>query len=271
MYRMCWLDDKKDEIIEMYGDGKTQTEIALYFKVSRTAISLRLRGWGVSNTDANRFRRFNLDKETIRGLYWDDELHPSQIAEKYGCCKQVITNRMKKWGIPFRTKSQARVGKLNPIYDVGHTTEAKKKMSDAFWNGNRSDFGFSGNWGRTHLYASPNQGLIKMRSGWEVKTADYLTYNNIDWYYEIKWLDLGYTKYLPDFYLPSLNLFIEVKGRKKGIDVEKVVAARKFGNKILLWDGEELLKRGIITNSGVAEINRKYRNRNLKVKIPIFN
>ena len=109
MNRMGWLDDKKNVIIGMYGEGKTQTEIALYFKVSTTAISLRLRKWGVSNVDVNRFRRFDLDKETIRQLYWDEELHPSQIAEKYGCCKQVITNRMKKWGIPFRTKSYIKI------------------------------------------------------------------------------------------------------------------------------------------------------------------
>lgn len=260
MYRMMWLDEKKDEIILLHNKGKKQIEIAQHFNVSQTAISTRLRKWGFNNPDGNRFRRFDdIDEETIRRLYWDEELHPAKIAEKYGCHKQVIVNRMKDWGIPLRTKSQARVGKLNPIYGVGHTKEARSKMSESFCSGKRKSFGFSGNWGNACLYDSHNQGLIKMRSSWEVKVADYLTSKNINWYYESKWIDLGNTKYLPDFYLTDLNIFIEVKGRKKGSDIEKVINSRKLGNKILLWDGEELLKRGIINNSGTTEINRKYR------------
>lgn len=126
---------------------------------------------------------------------------------------------------------------------------------------NGKSFGFgSGTWGKRSFYITPNQGKVCMRSGWEVKTADYLTLNNVDWYYENEWLDLGNTKYLPDFYLPKLNVYIEVKGRKKGSDIEKVVSARKFGNKVFLWDAEELFKRGIIKNTGITEINRKYRN-----------
>lgn len=262
MNRMNWLDDKKFEILDLYeNQGKKQIEIAEHFNVSQTAISLRLRKWEKSNTDFNRFKKFdNIEKEDVRRMYWDEEMHPVQIAEKYGCHKQVIVNRMKEWGIPLRTKSQARMGKLNPIYNVGHSKKARERMSDAFLNRTRSSFGFSGSWGKVQLYETPNQGVIKMRSSWEVETAEYLTSKNIDWYYESEWLDLGYTKYLPDFYLPKLNLFIEVKGRKKGTDIEKVLKARKYGNKVLLWDGEELLRRGIINNCGVTEINRKYKN-----------
>lgn len=258
MKRMTWLDDKKDEIIKMCEKGKTQREIATCFGVSLRPVNVRLRKWGINNPDANRFRRFDIDEETVRHLYWDKELHPSQIAKKYGCNKQVIINRMKDWGIPFRTKSQARMGKLNPIYNVGHTEEARKKMSDSFVNGRT--IGFNTHWGKGAYYIIPNQGKVWMRSGWEVKTADYLTANNIDWYYEFEWLDLGEIKYLPDFYLPELDVYIEVKGRKKGPDIEKVILAVEFGYKVFLWDGEELLKRGIIINSGITEINRKYRD-----------
>jgi hypothetical protein len=193
-------------------------------------------------------------------MYWNKEMHPSQIANKYNCHKQVITNNLIKYNIPRRTKSEARKGKLNPIFGVGHTENTKRKMSEAFSNGKRKDFGFSGNWGKPVLYESPYQGLIKMRSGWEAKTADYLTSKNIKWYYEYKWLNLGESKYLPDFYLPELGLYIEVKGRKKKKDIEKVKTARKLKFRVLLWDGEELLRRGIINNSGVTYINRKIRN-----------
>lgn len=259
MKRMSWLDEKKEEIISLYDSGLRQIEIAEKYDVSQTAISLRLRKWNVSNPDGNRFRRIEIDKETLYDLYWNKEQHPSQIARMYGCHKQAITNRMLTYGIPFRTKSEARMGQLNPIYDVGHTEATKKKMSDAFSNGKRKSFGFSGNWGNVVLYESPNQGVVKMRSSWEAKTADYLSERGIDWYYEHTWLKFSDTKYLPDFYLPELDLYIEVKGRKKGKDIEKVLRARRHKLKVLLWDGEELLRRGIIDNSGNTKINRKYR------------
>ncbi len=258
MNRLTFLDDRKDEIIKMYNDGKRQRDIAEYFEVSISAISTRLNKWGVGNIDGNRFKRFdNIDKETVERLYWDEQKHPSEIAKLYGCHKQVITNRMKKWGIPSRTKSESRMGKLNPIYNVGHTAAARKKMSDAFANGRK--IGFNCVWGNSEYYDTPNQGTVRMRSSWEVKTADYLTSKNINWYYEYTWIDLEHTKYLPDFFLPDLDMFIEVKGRKKGTDVEKVVLSNKLGYNVHLWDGEELLKRGIIDNSGVSSINRKYR------------
>ena len=261
MNRMKWLDNYKDIIICIYNEGMKQIEIANEFEVSQTAISNRLRKWNVSNTDGNRFIRYDITKEDLYRLYWTEEKHPSEIAEIYKCHKITVHNFLKKYDIPRRTKSEARQGKLNPIYGVGHTEETKQKMSDAFSNGVRTRFGFSDNWGSAHIYESPNQGLVKMRSSWEVKTADYLTDKGTDWYYEDIWIDLGYTKYLPDFYIPDLNVFIEVKGRTKVLGLEKVKNARKEGYTILLWDGEELLKRGIINNSGSTAINRKYKNK----------
>ena len=258
MKRLSWLDEKKDEIIELYRSGKKQIEIANHFGVSQTAISIRLRDWGASNPDGNRFKKFNLDKETIRHLYWDKKMHPSQIAERYGCRKQVITNRMLEWGIPFRTKSEARAGKLNPIYNIGHTIEARQKMSKAFENGRK--IGFHNHWGKGQYHDTPNQGRVWMRSGWEIKSANYLTSLKLSWYYEFKWLRIDAMRaYLPDFYVPSLELFIEVKGGRREEDVEKFLLAKERYN-VVLWDGATLLKLGIINNSGSTEINRKYRS-----------
>jgi len=260
MKRLGWLDGKKDEVVKLYDSGKTQAEVAKHFKVSQAAISTRLRKWGLSNPDGNRFKRFdNIDKETVRRLYWDEEMHPVRIAEKYGCHKQVIVNRMKDWGIPLRTKSQARMGELNPIYGVGHTNGAKKKMSEAFENGRV--IGFNTHWGIGSFYETPNQGDVWMRSGWETVTADYLTTQGKDWYYEYEWIKLAESfRYLPDFYLPEYNLYIEVKGRVKEKDIKIKDIMLASGYKFLFWDGEELLKRGIISNSGKTDINKKYVN-----------
>lgn len=255
MKRMEWLDDKKARIVDMYKDGYTQIEIAKEFNVSQTAISLRLRKWDVSNSDGNRFKRKNISEDELYDMYWNKEMHPREIAKIFNCTFVTVHNYMKKYGIPTRTKSEARKGKLNPIYGVGHTKEAKRKMSQALASDRK--IGFNNHWGKGSYYDTPNQGKVWMRSGWEVKVADYLTEKNIDWYYEHEWLSItDDLNYLPDFYLPGFNCFIEVKGRKKKKDMEKFNLAQKKYN-ILLWDGEELLKRGIISNSGSTEINKK--------------
>jgi hypothetical protein len=262
MERMVWLDKFKNIIICLYNEGLKQTELAYEFDVSQTAISTRLRKWGASNPDGNRFKRNDISKEELYDLYWNKELHPSQIAKIYGCHKQTITNNLIKYDIPRRTKSEARMGKLNPLYGVGHTKKARKKMSKAFANGRK--IGYNTNWGRGAYYNSPNQGRIWMRSGWEIKVADYLTKYNINWYYEKEWLDIGENKhYLPDFFLPDYEYYIEVKGRIKKEDLEiNKLANEKY--KVLFWDGKELLKRGIIDNSGDTEVNRKYKGRKRK-------
>lgn len=256
MRRSLWLDSKKSAIIEMYQSGMKQIEIAEHFNVSQTSISLRLRKWEVSNPDGNRFiRKVDISKEELYDMYWNKKMHPDEIAEIFGCHKTAIHYKMNKCDIPWRTKSEARMGKLNPIYEVGHTDETKKKMSQAFVNGRK--MGYNTHWGKGSYYDTPNQGRVWMRSGWEVKTANYLTENDTDWYYEYKWLPVTESmSYLPDFYLPEFDCYIEVKGRKKGKDMEKIRSAQKE-YKILLWDGEELLRRGIINNSGSTKVNRR--------------
>lgn len=128
MKRNTWLDSKKDEIIKLHNeDGLTHKEIAKQFNTSITSIGIRLRKWGKSVGDCNRYIRIDIKEEDLRRMYWDEEMHPSQIAKKYDCHKMTITCKMQSYGIPFRTKSESRMGKLNPIYGVGHMDADRKK------------------------------------------------------------------------------------------------------------------------------------------------
>ena len=62
---------------------------------------------------------------------------------------------------------------------------------------------------------------IKVQGTWEKKIAYYLTNNNILWkrgllkYLEVK-------RYIPDFYLPEYDMYIEVKGWWKNSDIIKM-------------------------------------------------
>ncbi|MCP4634387.1 MAG: hypothetical protein GY855_15780 [candidate division Zixibacteria bacterium] len=52
---------------------------------------------------------------------------------------------------------------------------------------------------------------IKVRSKYEVTTANYLYNNSIEFLYEPLMI-LGGQQYRPDFYLPEYNLFLEICG-----------------------------------------------------------
>lgn len=59
------------------------------------------------------------------------------------------------------------------------------------------------------------------RSSWEKAFAIYCENNNIEYKYEPKIFDLGIIRYIPDFYLPLYDLWVEIKGWWKKQDKEK--------------------------------------------------
>lgn len=73
---------------------------------------------------------------------------------------------------------------------------------------------------------------ILMRSKLEVRYAESLDEQGITWLYEPKrfWLEELNCSYLPDFYLPDKDTYIEVKGWEQGL--EKVEALRRLGYNI---------------------------------------
>jgi len=53
---------------------------------------------------------------------------------------------------------------------------------------------------------------VKMRSSWERRFAQAMDSRGIEWVYEPQRFDLGEVTYLPDFYVPELGAYVEVKG-----------------------------------------------------------
>jgi hypothetical protein len=73
---------------------------------------------------------------------------------------------------------------------------------------------------------------ILMRSTWEVAYAKWLDKNKIKWQYESKTFDLGNCTYTPDFYLPKINTYIEIKGYWRDDAQNKFNLFRKLYPKI---------------------------------------
>ena len=80
---------------------------------------------------------------------------------------------------------------------------------------------------------------IYMRSQLEIQCASVLDSFNIKWIYEPERFKLKDCTYLPDFYLPEFNIYLEVKGQDQGL--EKVQAFRDSGKSVILVRKEDLL------------------------------
>ncbi|WP_110946480.1 PDDEXK family nuclease [Pseudomonas bohemica] len=66
----------------------------------------------------------------------------------------------------------------------------------------------------------------KMRSHSETRWAGMMNALRIDWHYEPRLVKTRHGYYLPDFYLPRAEVFVEVKGpRPSQVEIEKAVDA----------------------------------------------
>ena len=74
----------------------------------------------------------------------------------------------------------------------------------------------------------------KYRSLYEVYCARFLFYNDFPFYYERYTVSVGKKYYTPDFFLPEVNTFIEVKGLWSQGSKQKFLAAREKIDLILL-------------------------------------
>ena len=74
----------------------------------------------------------------------------------------------------------------------------------------------------------PEYNGVKFRSSYEVRFAKALDRLNIRWDYEPRRFYLGACSYVPDFYLPGLNAFWEVKGWYNDISKKKTQLFREI-------------------------------------------
>lgn len=98
---------------------------------------------------------------------------------------------------------------------------------------------------------------IQMRSKWEVAYAQYLDSKGIDWLYEPRFFNIGKgqwngTSYVPDFYLPHIDMWVEIKGYLTQSNKRKISAFKKKYPELRykLLFGADLIKRGLLDIHG---------------------
>ncbi len=93
-----------------------------------------------------------------------------------------------------------------------------------------------------------NDIIISMRSNWEVKYALFLDKNNINWIYEKNPIKTSFGWYFPDFYLPEINEWHEVKGYMYPLAQNKINFAIENGYNIKVLFEKDLIKIGVLNN-----------------------
>ncbi|MFA6779772.1 MAG: NUMOD3 domain-containing DNA-binding protein, partial [Paludibacteraceae bacterium] len=115
--------------------------------------------------------------------------------------------------------SEKNSGEGNPMFGKHHNEESLKKMRE-FQKTNKSIRGKNSNfYGKIYhshgaWYICKDSSEVWMRSSWEIKFAQYLDINDIEWFYEPKAFPIKYKNkngtYTPDFFLLKENKFIEI-------------------------------------------------------------
>lgn len=165
-----------------------------------------------------------------KGKTYEEIYEPDRLDE----IKQKISNGIKKWRNSLTEqqydeycKSISR-GLLNSDKNVGGVRPGQNK-----WRGS---------W----YYNKHEKREVWLDSSWEVAYAEYLDKNNTKWIRNEKRFDYNFKggtyKYIPDFYLPDKNLYVEVKGMVKERDKFKW---GDFPHKL------KVLKRKQLKNLGV--------------------
>ncbi|GJQ43998.1 MAG: hypothetical protein JETCAE03_34960 [Ignavibacteriaceae bacterium] len=124
------------------------------------------------------------------------------------------------------------------------TEKIRKKIKERYANGWEVKCGRC----KKIDYISLIAGKVKLDGSWELKVAQYLDENKINWKrnkQRFDYINLKNKKstYCPDFYLKDEDKFIEVKGYKTDLDECKW---SQFPEKLEIWDKKRLKELNIL-------------------------
>ena len=113
-----------------------------------------------------------------------------------------------------------------PSWNKGIKTGPLPESTRAKMRGRRAwNFGLPSPW---KSWRFVNYNGTQMRSSYEVRFAKILDKRKMKWHYEPKRFNLGWCTYLPDFYVPAMKSYIEIKGWFAPTAQKKIASFRQL-------------------------------------------
>lgn len=147
-------------------------------------------------------------------------------------------------------------GRNRPPFTRKHTAEELDKISKARMQHLEEKSGWAGT---HHRYASVKAGAVHLHSNWELETAKALDVSCFHWVRPSNWFKYqdqeGQTRrYQPDFYLPELDLYIEVKPYCPPKQQWKLEQAGKQINLLVVKTKEEIKDLENVIKARIAQL-----------------
>ena len=151
---------------------------------------------------------------------------------------------------PWLGKKRPEVKKFLTMKGHHHTEEWKKQRSKQY-KGRRMNEEQKVQISKTLMGHPANPGSGRGKSGWrkdighycrstwEANIARTLIYDKVNYYYEPKRFYFNGFTYLPDFYIPELDWWIEVKGYLDETAKKKINAFKSLGLNLFIISKEE--------------------------------
>jgi hypothetical protein len=186
--------------------------------------------------------------------------HPLQGTQRPQHVKDALIKS--HIGIPLSDETKEKLskafsGKNNPFFGKKHTKESLEKMIE-FQRTNTAIRGINSNFygkkpfpSKGSWYTCKDGSKVWMRSSWEIKYAEFLDENKIEWLYEPKTFPVFYNNkegtYTPDFLLLKENKFIEIKGWWRGdAQIKYDAFVEEYKNiKIEVYERKKLKEIGV--------------------------
>lgn len=167
---------------------------------------------------------------------YDSGLSYRDISKKYKISQQSIANAKKRGKLATRTISEAGLLYFKHNLPTVMSEEARQQLSKRMSENNPG--------GKCKWFEIDGK---KVQGTWELNFAKHCNENGIDWNRCKPWKYVidGKTKsYTPDFYIPSKDLYVEIKGRWWGEDRRKMdcVIEQHPDKNILILEKEQYKK-----------------------------
>jgi len=186
--------------------------------------------------------------------YFIEKRTAEEIADICDAGKTTIKRWIKKHGFQARDGSECQIESLKRVREEG--LPARSGWCRTKWY--------------TNIRSFDNKEII-FEGTWELCTAlffesvsiKYLVHGEFD-PIVYKLPDGTIHRYVPDFYLPEKNLYVEIKGRYLDSAKIKMTLVLKQNNVNLeIWRRKDLISKGIILSSHSRTVKSGYYNKYL--------